>query len=193
MKQLKNGMKESSSLEMTIQTNHSPNMAIQTNNSAGINAGSMTPEMKKEAELQDIQKNRHGIFKNSTCCELLFGNICYYISGQIIIVAFVYNGAKIEVSLGFFIGVLLSAAMVIHMTVSLEQAMCMGEREAYNHVRKTTAIRLAVLFILFIIIGITDICNILAALAGVMALKVSAYLQPFTHKVLAEKSTGKGR
>ncbi len=153
----------------------------------------LTQEMKKEAELQDIRKNRHGIFKNSTCCELLFGNLCYYILGQIIIAAFVFDGAKIEVSLGFLIGVLLSAAMVIHMTISLEQAMCMGEKGAYNHVRKTTAIRLAVLFILFIIIGITDICNILAALAGVMALKVSAYLQPFTHKVLAKKSTGKGR
>ncbi len=144
-------------------------------------------------ETDNIDKNRHGILKNPTCRELLIGNLCYYILGQILILAFIYNSAKIEVSLGFFIGVLISASMVLHMTVSLEQAMCMGERGAYNHVRKTTAIRFAVIFTIFIVIGVTGFCNILAALAGIMALKVSAYLQPFTHKVLAKKSTGKGR
>lgn len=149
--------------------------------------------LQTETETKNIVKNRHGILKNSTCRELLFGNICYYILGQILILAFVFNSAKMEASLGFLIGVLLSAAMVIHMTVSLEQAMCMGERGAYNHVRKTTAVRFAFIFIIFIVIGVTNFCNILAALAGIMALKVSAYLQPFTHKVLAKKSTGKGR
>lgn len=149
--------------------------------------------LQTETETENIVKIRHGILKNSTCRELLIGNLCYYILGQILIIAFVYNSAKMEVSLGFFIGVAVSAAMVLHMTVSLEQAMCMGERGAYTHVRKTTAIRFAVIYIIFIVIGITGFCNILAALAGVMALKVSAYLQPFTHKVLAKKSTGKGR
>lgn len=106
---------------------------------------------------------------------------------------FVYNTAKLEVSLGFLLGVLTSVGMLLHMTISLEQAMYMGEKGALNHVRKTTGMRFSVVIIIFVVVGITNICNILAALIGVMALKVSAYLQPFTHKVLAKKFTGKGR
>ncbi len=150
-----------------------------------------SPEMKKETT--KTKERRHGILKNETCRELLFGNFCYYILGQIVIFLFVYNTAKLEVSLGFLLGVLTSVGMLLHMTISLEQAMYMGEKGALNHVRKTTGMRFSVVIIIFVVVGITNICNILAALIGVMALKVSAYLQPFTHKVLAKKFTGKGR
>ncbi len=134
---------------------------------------------------------RNGIKLNEMGKELLIGNFVYYIIGQIIVLFTAKS--KLYVSLGFTLGVLISVFMIIHMTIALEQAMCFNERGADRHIRKTTAARMLISLTALILIGITDIGNIVAALFGIMALKVSAYLQPFTHKVLARKSTEKGR
>lgn len=133
---------------------------------------------------------KNGIKINRMGKELLIGNIIYYIIGQIIILCVAER--KFYISFGFFLGVLISNCMVIHMAVVIEQAMCFNEKGAETHVRKTTAIRMVLVMVALIIIGLTDIGNIVAAVMGVMALKVSAYLQPFTHKVLARKSKEKG-
>lgn len=134
---------------------------------------------------------KNGIKINKMGIELLIGNFIYYIIGQIIVLLTFRR--KLYVSLGFTAGFLISVFMIIHMTIALEQAMCFNEKGADRHIRKTTAIRMLISMAALILIGITDIGNIVAALFGIMALKVSAYLQPFTHKVLARKSTEKGR
>lgn len=133
---------------------------------------------------------KNGIKINRMGKELLIGNIIYYIIGQIIILCVAER--KFYISFGFFLGVLISTCMVIHMAVVIEQAMCFNEKGAETHIRKTTAIRMVLVMVALIIIGLTDIGNIVAAVMGVMALKVSAYLQPFTHKVLVRKSKEKG-
>lgn len=132
-----------------------------------------------------------GIHMNDTGCELIAGDVIYYIIGQIVILIFTKH--KLYHSIGYAYGVLLSIGMVIHMTISLEQAMCMNEKGADKHVKKTAVIRLlAALAALVAFAALAQRC-IVGMIFGIMALKVSAYLQPFTHKVLARKSKGKGR
>lgn len=138
---------------------------------------------------QNFFKNkRHGILKNKTCFELLIGNICYYSIGQVLIFIFANNRSKLSLSLGFIVGVLMSVAMVIHMTISLEQAMHIGENGGSQYLQKHTGIRLAIILIILIVIAATNVFNVLATFVGIMALKVSAYLQPLTHKVLVRKN-----
>lgn len=145
-----------------------------------------------EKQIAENKNNRiAGIRLNDMGIELIIGDIFYYIVGQIGILIFSYH--KLYASIGFFLGVILSIAMIIHMSISLEQAMCFNEEGADKHIKKTAAIRLTVCGVLLIIIGFADVGNIVGTLFGVMALKVSAYLQPFTHKVLVNKSIGKGR
>ena len=138
------------------------------------------------------QKGHHGLLKNPTCKELLVGLGACLVLGIVIIGVFVPGHLKWECVLGYLIGVAVAILMVLHMTYALEQAVCMNEHGAEIHVRKTTAIRMLVVYAIFITIGIMGFCNILAALAGIMTLKVAAYLQPITHKVLANKNSGKG-
>ena len=117
--------------------------------------------------------------------ELIMGDIVFYMIGQILIVILAQR--KLYVSIGFICGVLISVGMILHMAIAMEAAMSLKARGADKHIRKTTAFRMAGVFLLLVIIGYTDIGSIIAALVGVMALKVSAYLQPLTHKVLAKK------
>lgn len=143
----------------------------------------------EEVTRQNPKKNRHQL--NRTGLELVIGNVIYYVIGQILILLFAKE--RLSISLGFGLGVLVSTLMIIHMSYALDYAMHLNETGADKHIKKTTAIRLGSCLIILILVGITGIGNILAALVGVLALKVSAYLQPFTHRVLATKSTEKGR
>lgn len=140
----------------------------------------------------DVSESRIGSFCiNRTGIELIIGNVIYYILGQILIL--IFADRRLNVSVGFILGVVISVLMTVHMTIAIEQAMSFNERGADRHVKKTTAVRMILCFVALIAIGITHVGDIVAALFGVMALKVSAYLQPLTHKVLARKSTEKGR
>lgn len=134
---------------------------------------------------------KSGIRINDTAKELIIGDIVYYIIGQIIILILTHR--RLYCTVGFILGTMISIFMIIHMAIAMEQAMSMKEKGADFHIRKTTAIRLVAVFLMLVIVGLTDAGNILAAVAGLMALKVSAYLQPFTHKVLVKKYTEKGR
>lgn len=132
-----------------------------------------------------------GIHINDTGIELIIGDIIYYISGQIFILIFVSE--KLYNSIGYAYGVILSVLMAVHMSICIEQAMSFNERGADKHVKKTAVIRLVVCGIALIVFAALAEKCIVGMLFGIMALKVSAYIQPFTHKVLARKSKRKGR
>ena len=132
-----------------------------------------------------------GLHINKTGLELVIGNIIYYVIVQILVV--VFSGNALYDSIGLIAGVVISTAMTIHMTIAVEQAMSLNERAADKHVKKTTAFRMLGVMAALVIVGLTEFGNIVFTLIGVMALKVSAYLQPLTHKVLEGKFEKEGR
>ena len=138
-----------------------------------------------------MKRLKSGIKINNMAIELMIGDGCYFVIGELLILLFAHR--RWYVSIGFLCGVLISIYMIISMAIAMEEAMSLKEKGADLHIRKTTALRMLIVFMLLVIVGLTDMGNILAALAGVMALKVSAYIQPLTHKVLAKKFTEKGR
>lgn len=108
---------------------------------------------------------------------LFYGVLC-----QIIGIFLVKN--KLSYSFGLWIGILLALLMAYHMAYVLERALDMGERGAQAVVMKHNLIRYAVIVIVLAIVMLTDVANPLAAFAGIMGLKVGAYLQPFANKLL---------
>ena len=125
-----------------------------------------------------LQKN--GIKINETGIGLLIGDIVYYIIGEMVILLFMNN--KLHISIGFLLGFLLSVFMTLSMSISVEKAIRYKQREAENHIRISEIIRYFVVAAVLIIVGITEIGNIVASLFGLMALKFSAYICPFTDK-----------
>lgn len=57
--------------------------------------------------------------------------------------------------------------------------------------RKTYVIRLFVVAVVFGVTAYFQVGNIIAALIGVMSLKISAYLQPWTHRVFVRLQKSK--
>lgn len=141
-------------------------------------------------------KNRKGLFKRvPMTAELLIGECIYFAAGMLIILTvtgFFFRESMISWLLGFFEGVLVAVVIMIHMAVSVEDSVSMLEDEALKHTRINYIIRMAVVVIVFLLIIFLKLGDIAAALFGLMALKVSAYLQPFTHKIY-QKFISEGR
>lgn len=81
--------------------------------------------------------------------------------------------------------------MAIHMKHSIEDALDLGETGAVKHVRMTYALRITVVLILMGCVLYFDLGNPLTLLAGLIALKISAYLQPYMHKLFLKLKKSK--
>lgn len=115
---------------------------------------------------------------------LLFGVVC-----QIVGVLFVKN--PVSYSLGLWIGIIVALAMAYHMAYALNSALDLGERAAQIFVTKHNMIRYAVVVSVLGILMISEMANPLAAFLGIMGLKVGAYFQPLTDKLISR--LGKSR
>ena len=74
--------------------------------------------------------------------------------------------------------------MSIHMKRNIEDALDFDERGAVKHMRKGYVFRYALVALLFGVVIYMHIGNPITLLVGVMGLKIGAYIQPITHKVL---------
>lgn len=125
-----------------------------------------------------------------TLKELLCGMICYGVAAQIICLLIDRNHLMYT-SLGLWIGVGAGALMGIHMKRNIEDALDYDERGAVKHMRKGYVFRYAVVALLFGATVYFEIGNPITLLVGVMGLKIGAYIQPMTHKVLQKLQKSK--
>ena len=117
--------------------------------------------------------------------------MAYGIIGMIIILLL----AKEEHTywLGFLLGIIMSVFYIMHMNASLDKALDMDEKSALNKIRKSYAIRIMASLAIMIICIYIDLANPIFMLVGLTSMKVAAYLQPFTDKLIRRNSMEKGR
>ena len=96
-----------------------------------------------------------------------------------------------QIIIGYIIGIIFSLALIIHMTVSVERSLEMGEHGALKHTRIMYIVRMVALVIVFAIMLMAGIGNVFSLLFGLFSLKLSAYIQPITHKVISRLRTKK--
>lgn len=119
--------------------------------------------------------------KNTTLIELSAGSVFWGICCQIIGIWFV--GDKQGYSIGLAIGTVLAVLAGVHMWWAIDKALDFQESSASKMIMKHSMIRYLVIVLTLALVMISGFANPLAAFLGLMGLKVSAYLQPFTHKV----------
>lgn len=118
---------------------------------------------------------------NEALQEMLIAMPFYGLLCQVTIVWFTED--KMAYSLGLWIGILAAACMAVHMAYGLDYALDFDGGTAQKLMTKHNLIRYGVVVVLFGLIMVSGFINPLSAFLGIMALKVSAYLQPLTHKL----------
>lgn len=124
---------------------------------------------------------------NTALPGLLFGIILFGALCQIAGLFFIED--KTDYSIGLWTGVLTAIFMAFHMAVTLNSAVERDVKGAQAAATRQNIIRYLVVVIILGILMLTRIGNPLAAFAGIMGLKISAYLQPLFAK-LSHNETG---
>ena len=113
--------------------------------------------------------------------ELLAGIGAYGILCQAVIC--VFFGRKLFYhSSGLWIGVIMAAAMAFHMTWSLDKALDLPEGDARKKIYFGYLRRYVILGAMLAIFCISDKLDPIVFFIAYITLKLSAYLQPLTHK-----------
>ena len=108
--------------------------------------------------------------------QLLFGVAC-----QLAGMFFVQSKGWYTVSL--WLGIAFSLTAVLHMARTLDRALQMGEGAA-KVITRGYLLRYIMIVFAMAAAALTKVLNPLIVFLGYMSLKVTAYMQPFTHKLL---------
>ena len=115
---------------------------------------------------------------------LVLGIIVYGVIVELAGVWFVTD--KVRYTTGLLCGMAVNIATVLRDAVELY-----GEDNAKKKIVAKSLLRYAVVVIVFFVMMKWNLGNLITAFIGVLGLKVSAYLQPFTHRVI-QKLQGRG-
>ena len=126
--------------------------------------------------------------KNQTLMELLTGIIVLGVGIQI--VCLILSKNYLYDAIGLWSGIGICCFSAIHMYRSIEDAVDLGEAGATKHVRLGDLTRMVVTLLVAGAVIYFRIGNYVTLLIGVFPLKISAYLQPITHKLLKNVKKG---
>ena len=115
-----------------------------------------------------------------TLFDLCLGILLYGIVFQVILLCF---SRQASYSLGLWIGVALAEAGAFHMWWSLDRGMEQAAKQAAKTVGANNLIRYFVLVVVMFVLIYTDFANPIFMFCGYMGMKISAYLNPWLHKI----------
>lgn len=120
---------------------------------------------------------------NPVLPDLVISQIVLMILGETIILLLLPN--KLEISIGYAVGIIYVIFSFINITLVLEKAMYYEERGATVRTVSGYFLRFILLIVIEIIMYyLLGLNAVFAVLIAMLSMKVSAYLQPLTHKVI---------
>lgn len=122
---------------------------------------------------------------NTTLVELWAGAIIFSVLSLLVGIWFVEN--KLAYALGLLVGTLTTMYLAWHMARSIEKMLEKAEQgfDGGAGMRVSSLLRYGLVVLVLIVTAfVSDWINPISVFIGVMGLKVAAYLQPFTHKIV---------
>ena len=123
--------------------------------------------------------------KENTLLELLVGIVFAGIVIQIVCLLVSKN--YLYDAVGVWSGIGISCFSAIHMKHSIEEALELGEVGAVKHIRIGYAVRMLVAILIAGVVIYFKLGNYITLLISIFSLKVAAYLQPLTHRILKKE------
>ena len=115
---------------------------------------------------------------------MLIVQMLYLIVGEALIICIAKTPLK--PAIGFVAGVAYAVFSTFHMSLRIRKVVYGGANTSVTFILGYV-IRLLVMLILFVLLYFLNIGDLLCAVIGMFSMKVAAYLQPFTDKILSKK------
>lgn len=119
--------------------------------------------------------------KNRTVLEMELGIIALGILFQLGSVFF--PGSRLERAVSLLLGSVLAGVAVLHMYRTLDRALDLDAGDAQKAIYKGYVLRYVFFALVLVLSALTGWLNPLLIFLGYMTLKLTAYLQPVTHKL----------
>lgn len=123
--------------------------------------------------------------QNTTLVELWVGIVFFALISLLVGIWFVEN--KLAYALGLLAGTLTAGYLAWHMARSIEKMLYRAELggDAGAGMRVSSLLRYGIVVLILILTAlVSDWVNPISTFIGIIGLKVAAYLQPFTHKIV---------
>lgn len=122
---------------------------------------------------------------NPTLVELWVGSAFFSMLALLIGIWFVEN--KVAYALGLLVGMITSMYLAWHMAKSIDKMLEQAKlgADASAGMRVSSLLRYGIVVLVLIVSAlVSEWVNPISVFIGVFGLKVAAYLQPFTHKIV---------
>lgn len=119
---------------------------------------------------------------NQTLAELVIGIVCFGAVCQIAGIFLAKDQLAYAVSL--WVGIIAAVGMAVHMNHTIHKALACDEGTAEKVTRSSYFLRYGCAMVLLGAAALTGVTNLIVTFVGIMGLKIGAYIQPFTHKLL---------
>ena len=122
---------------------------------------------------------------NTTLVELWTGSVFFALLALLVGIWFVQN--KLAFVLGLLVGMLTTMYLSWHMARSIDKMIDKAELglDGSAGMRVSSLLRYGLVVLVLIASAfVSDYVNPISVFIGIMGLKVAAYLQPFTHKIV---------
>ncbi len=90
---------------------------------------------------------------------------------------------------GLWIGIMIAIFMLVYMYRILRAGLYANSKEAVSYVRKHSIIRYLSVVVAYALVIFIPLGNPISCFAGIMSLKLAAYMQPLMHKLLTKINT----
>ena len=119
---------------------------------------------------------------------MLMVQLLYLILGEALIICIAKTPLKLAV--GFAAGVAYAVFSTFHMSFRIRKVVYGGANTSVTFVLGYV-IRLVVMLVLFTVLYFLDLGDLLCAILGMFSMKVAAYMQPFTDKLINKIKKGR--
>jgi hypothetical protein len=113
--------------------------------------------------------------------ELLSGILFLGVFAQVICCFIVER--QLYNAIGLWAGIAIACFMVIHMKRSIEDVLDIGEEGAVKYARNAYIFRTIIALVVIGVVVIFKLGNPITLVIGIFPLKISAYIQPYIHKI----------
>lgn len=120
--------------------------------------------------------------ENETLHEMLLGVLVSNFA--ILIIGLIAFSDKKSATLGVVIGTVLATFYIIHMAVTIDDALCLDEKGAASELRKNMLIRYVIVCAVIALVSYFEVGNPVLCIFSCLTIKLGAYLQPVMHKIL---------
>ena len=129
------------------------------------------------------------IRNNETLRELIAGAVLYCLIWAVPLL--IFTDRKLYQLSGLIIGLIICIVLSVNMASSIDVAVEMDEKGAKSYLTGKASLRYLMVCAVTVLLAVTGAGNPLTFFAGIMGLKIGAYMQPLTHKAFEKLRNNK--